>query len=374
MNYMTTVLKLSLALLLVTACAQRSDKDRVLNAFSETMRLAPTDSIALEAFEILAPEDVAVHHDGWFIVRKSMGTNTIDLINPESGERIECFRKGRGPGEILLIGPIQYSDGRLYVYDLSREIYYTLDVDATIHAGRQVLRQEFKLGSDDDGHGSFNQPYFLFRGRNAIMATGIFPEGLWYGILDDSLTKIKSGVPLVEYRTTRNMSEATRSAFQLSSYISFSPDGRRGVCAMLDCGTFSLFETDGNTVTEYFRKIYYEPKLIEPSGEIISPGYDKSNLDAFHGAETASDRFYLLFSGKPVGDRESPSSECSHLLVYDWNGNPVRRYELEKSVSSIYLHDGRIYGTSMYPESRIYVYELPPQEDSVHGSVARPGR
>ena len=60
--------------------------------------------------------------------------------------------------------------------------------------------------------------------------------------------------------------------------------------------------------------------------------------------------------------------------IFDVNENVVRRYELEKSVSSIHLHDGRIYGTSMYPESRIYVYELPPQEDSVHGSVARPGR
>ena len=349
---------MSLALLLVTACTMHSDKDLVLEDFSETIRLAPADSIDLDAFDILAPDDVAVHHNGWLIVDKSMDTNVIDIINPESGKKIECFRKGRGPGEVLLIGPTQYSDGMLYVYDLSRKIYYTLDIEATIHAGTQVLQREFKLSSDDDGQGSFNKPYFLFRGPKVIMATGIFTEGLWYGMMDDSLAKIKSGVPLVEYQTTRNMSEATRSAFQLSSYISFSPDGRRGVCAMLDCGTFSLFETDGNTVTEYFRKIYYEPKLIEPFGEIISPGHDKSNIDAFYDAAAVSDRFYLLFSGKPVGDRETPSSECSHLLVYDWDGNPVRRYELEKAINSIHLKDNRIYGTTSTPSAKIFVYDL----------------
>lgn len=61
------------------------------------------------------------------------------------------------------------------------------------------------------------------------------------------------------------------------------------------------------------------------------------------------------------GDRERPSSECSHLLVYDWDGNPVRRYELEKTINSICLKDGKIYGASKYPKARVYVYNLPGQ-------------
>ena len=92
---------------------------------------------------------------------------------------------------------------------------------------------------------------------------------------------------------------------------------------------------------------------------MISPAHDRSNVRGFFDVASSDDSIYLLYSGRTRETQAELDSECSHLLVYDWDGNPVRRYELEKTINSIYLHEGRIYGTSMHPASRIYVYNLP---------------
>ena len=148
----------------------------------------------------------------------------------------------------------------------------------------------------------------------------------------------------------------------------------RGVCAMLYCGAFSIFDISGNILHEKMRKIYYEPKVISMSGEMISPAHDGEETKGFFSAESTEDHIYLLYSGRTRETQAELDSECSHLLVYDWDGNPVRRYELEKTINSIFLKDGKIFGASKYPKARIYVYDLPQYEDSAHGSVARLGR
>ena len=128
---------------------------------------------------------------------------------------------------------------------------------------------------------------------------------------------------------------------------------------MADCGTFSVFDINGDSLTERVRKIYYEPRLYSLEGKMISPAHDRSNTQAFYSAASTEENIYLLFSGKQLGDMTDPTYECSHLLVYDWDGNPIRRYELEHPITSIHLQAGRIYGVSTFPTAAYYVYELP---------------
>ena len=67
----------------------------------------------------------------------------------------------------------------------------------------------------------------------------------------------------------------------------------------------------------------------------------------------------LLYSGKLRSQETSPASVCNHLVQYDWDGCPVHAYYLEKGISSLCIEGEVLYGTASYPESRLYVYELP---------------
>ena len=342
-----------------TSCSPRSDREKVLDDFSETVRIAPTDSLDLEQFDIFVPDKVIPYGD-WYIVGLFSGNNIVDIINPSTQETIHCFRRGRGPGEILNTGPIQESDGCLFVFDISKQTYYALDVYETVKSRRQILKNILNLHDEDDEKYK-NEPLFhTFRHKDLIIATGLFNDGTWIRLVNDN-GSVLDGIPLVYFKSTDELSIPQRAAFQLSSFISVRPDDKRGICAMLDCGTFSIFDIDSTCLKERIRKIYYEPKLYPPPGEMISPAHDRSNVRGFFDVASSDDSIYLLYSGRTREKQAELDSECSHLLVYDWDGNPVRRYELEKTINSIYLHKGRIYGTSMHPESRIYVYNLPEQ-------------
>ena len=348
---------MSSALLLMTCCSHHSDRNIVLNDFSNVESLVPSDSIELEKFSIFEPKN-SFPFDNWLIVNKYGSDNAVDLINPSSGEKIECFRRGRGPGEVLNVGSAQLYGDDLHVFDINRQIYYILDIAETLYRKQQVLKSEILPHDAGKAIDQLNRPFVLYKYRTGVLATGLFEDGTWFGLLGDS-GKTASAIPLIDFKSTRGMSPLENSSFQLSSFFSVSPDGKKGICAMLNCGAFSIFDINANTITERIRKIYYEPIMLSAPGDLITPGNSPENVRAFYSAQSTDKEIYLLFSGRKAGDETCPTYECSHLLVYDWDGNPVRRYELERAVNSIYLKNDRIYGTTSTPSAKVFIYELP---------------
>ena len=86
---------------------------------------------------------------------------------------------------------------------------------------------------------------------------------------------------------------------------------------------------------------------------------NEETLDCFHGIASDRDYVYLLYSGRKWPGEEVPSYECNHLLVYDWDGNFVTRYDLAQRAMSIF-HDGNeLYCLTQYPSDKLYVYHLP---------------
>lgn len=57
-------------------------------------------------------------------------------------------------------------------------------------------------------------------------------------------------------------------------------------------------------------------------------------------------------------DSTTPSYQCAHLLIYNWELEPIMRYELNHSINSFCVEGDTLYGVSSYPESRLYVYQL----------------
>ena len=198
-----TLPMLPLALLLVAACSRHSDREKVLDDFSETVRIAPTDSLDLEQFDIFVPDKVIPYGD-WYIVGLFSGNNIVDIINPSTQETIHCFRRGRGPGEILNTGPIQESDGRLFVFDISKQTYYALDVYETVKSRKQILKNILNLHDEDDEKYK-NEPLFhTFRLKDLIIATGLFNDGTWIRLVNDN-GSVLDGIPLVTAAHSRSL-------------------------------------------------------------------------------------------------------------------------------------------------------------------------
>lgn len=79
-------------------------------------------------------------------------------------------------------------------------------------------------------------------------------------------------------------------------------------------------------------------------------------------AAYSSKRFvYVLYSNKTIEDIMASTKCGSHILCYDWNGNPVKHYELDTPIQSFCLQDNVMYGISINEEnylSEIVKFEL----------------
>lgn len=341
----------------VTCCKRLSEQESVLNEFEKATALSPVDSTCLDAFDIAMPTDMLCYED-WFIIEKRGGDNTVDLINPKTGANIRCLLTGRGPGEVLIIGSMQLCNDMLHVFDSSRQNYIVLDLEATTDEGKQVITETTALDTRDENIGDIEQPFALYKCKTAYLASGLYGDGSWFRLLDSSWRSV-SKIPMADFNGLDNLTMLEKASLHITSSFSVRPDGRMGICAMDTGATFSIFSLDHDGIHEINRTIHFTPS-VTPSGVngLLSPRHNPDDVRGFCDVDSDQQYVYLLFSGKEFSDFDDPSFLCSHLLVYDWDGNPVRRYELEKAVSSIHLHDGKIYGTSMYPESKIFVYEL----------------
>lgn len=344
------------AVLLTVSCGQVSDCDLVLDGFSEVVQIAPADSVQLETFNIIMPNRVFYYKD-WLIIVKSGTDNAVDIINPKTKEKIECFRRGRGPNEILNIGSTQLIGNRLEVFDVSQQILYSLDISATLQNKQQTV---FEKSSMNEGQSKTNtvRPYSVYRYGDASVVAGLFDDGTWYASIDRN-GNILGSVPVENFKSTEALSVLERSSMFTSSFFSMRPDNKKGVCSTICGGIFSIFDADSNVIRETGRKIWFEPKVTKSNVErLLSPKHEQDDIRGFCSACSDMHYIYLLFSGKKLSNSDDPSFQCRHLLVYDWDGNPVRRYELEKDVCSIHLQGDRLFCASMHPAPRIYIYRL----------------
>ena len=67
---------------------------------------------------------------------------------------------------------------------------------------------------------------------------------------------------------------------------------------------------------------------------------------------------FVLFNGKFV-NKPGYNLLAKDILVFDWEGNPVRRYSLDKGIMRITVdsHNRKIYGISDSPEYHIVEFD-----------------
>lgn len=356
MNSRTVIVFAAVVLsLLAVSCSRTAGKDPLLSEFDEVVCLEPADSVDLEKYGILMPESVDIYGD-WFVIKKTGGENNIVLLNPGTGESVGCFRTGRGPGEVINIGSVQVLGDILYVYDVSRAETAVLDLGASIRECRQVLA---RTAPEPFSGGALLRPFRLHRYPGGVLVVGLFDDGTWYASFD-SRGEECGKVAQIEYDATEGMTSVEKSSFHLSSSFSVRPDGGKAVCSMSVGGAFSIADIGPEGTVETVRKVYYAPQLSKSEGgRAVSPSYSPENRRTFCGAASDERSIYLLYSGKSALDGAGPQYQCRHLLVYDWEGNPVRRYELSAELNSFCLTGTTVYGVSSYPSGRLYRYELP---------------
>ncbi|MDR0989280.1 MAG: TolB-like 6-bladed beta-propeller domain-containing protein [Prevotellaceae bacterium] len=181
---------------------------------------------------------------------------------------------------------------------------------------------------------------------------------VWWGYYDknDSLLATLS---FPNFPETADYSPIEKSlTYSNPTFIAVKPDRTKIVCVTANAGVLSIAECTPDTLIERIQIRYVAPDLIRDQQVIIV--HKREAPVQFCDVACDNNRIYVWYSGRSMKDSDMKSHHCHHLLVYDWQGNPIRRFYLEKALYAMGYDEKRkvIYGIAYDPEGCLVEYNL----------------
>ena len=313
---------------------------------AKKQRLIHSKIIHLEEFDILMPAHV-FRMDGSYMVWDNNNEKMFSLVNFDSKKVIKGIRKGNGPGEIISTISVQVKDGRLLIYDSDRRKISRIDISSdTILTLKEV---------EDI---NFDKRLFVINYQGShIIATGLF-EDAWLATLKGN-GEIISKVDFPTFEETNNIPKMELSMLYLSTHTANKPDNKKVVAATQDLGVISFFNYINGLILEEYKQLkYYGPEFILPERGGIA--WSRDGQIGFCGLDCDDEYVYALYSGRTFTEHGMLSHHCENLLIYDWDGNPVKHYILDIPLFSMKFDNEKntIYGIGYYPEGAFVEYQL----------------
>ena len=191
--------------------------------------------------------------------------------------------------------------------------------------------------------------------NGGYVSTNTYDE-VWSSLWDQD-GFVGNGVDRPHITGFETASRGSLVSFYNSTLLATHPDGNRLCAVLVRMAALSFSIVENRELKEIRRYEYNEPTVINEGG--LARISNEETLDCFHGIASDRDYVYLLYSGRKWPGEEVPSYECNHLLVYDWDGNFVTRYDLARRALSIFLDGNELYCLTQYPSDKLYIYRLP---------------
>jgi hypothetical protein len=308
--------------------------------------ITPSKIMELEEFGILRPLNFVQINDSMFFVYDVKNENLLNLINIYSRKTQRGVNKGQGPGEVLAPSSIVFKDNQVLVYDaIPKKMHEIVCTSDSTLALKEVYRIE-------TGTMIF-QVHLL---DSTFIATGTFGD-FWLAEMNKE-GKIIATVDFPAWEETNNISKSATYVLYNTALYANSPDKKRVVAATSDQGIISFLYRTNIGIQEYKQIKYHAPsfRITERGGA----AYLRDNVEGFKGIDCDDNYVYASYSGRTMNTHESNFSLCEHLLVYDWDGNPIKRYILDIPITKLVYNKEKnsIYGLGRNPEGVLVEYKL----------------
>ena len=340
---------LFLALLSGISCSRSGNK----SLFQTTAEpLVPVDSISLEKYGILLPSMVFQYKD-WLVVKKH-GDNYFDVINPRTDTVYHILKKGRGPQEVISITSVQQMGEIVYVFDINRNRMMAVNIESAINEEIECVIVDTVVYKPLVGD---CRPFIIRMAENGQYATGNFPDKSWY-VFSDKNGVVRSSIPRFSVRDEDLLTEQELAGIHSQSIIT-STEGGEHVAVVLNRGVAISFAAcrDG--------QLHEERRYVEAVPGIKTKDryrnkhlvMDTKDLPKLCGIASNDQNVFILYGRKDT-DALRPGWVGKGLFVFDWSGNMLRYFVLDRYLGSLTWSQGRLMGVTSYPEAKVYIYDL----------------
>lgn len=325
--------------------------DNELPVLAKAQYLTSIDSINLESRGILNPV-IMRFCDDFLIFHATAGQKEMHFLNLRDMSVVEKKVAGPGPNEVngnytVISGNDESS---INYIDNGTWNVYSFNLDS-MRVNPATQQQWLYKIPNQKGVALLQVPLETER---FVYFTGVYSSGEgWIYCYDKQTQKFRSYGDFPDYEELAGYEYMTKS--MIFSIMMKATDGKR--LALASWGTFDLYDiTEDGGLEVYREHHYFMPDIsVYPNGTFAYKG--KNAKLGFSFSITSDDRFvYLLYSDKVID--ENPEGVCEYLFVYDWDGNPVRQYNLEKPLSELAINGTTLYGLSREVEPIVYIYDL----------------
>ena len=368
---MNIALRYIALILMVSMCscrgnAQNKSKDPVMALFpKQSIHLTAVDPVSLEDYDIFFVTRIHAYKD-WLIlnINAAQKANLIAFFNPNTKEIFEGAPRGRGPGELVSASTSQIVGNRLYLYGRNEAQFISIDLDKSVETRRVQVETE----AENSFRTNMELPLSvaLLKGGFVIGTdTEMNNDSTWYSVYDFNGNK-KSSVPITRFKETddRLTKFQKRQLNILTSNIVASPDQKHVVASAGGFGALSFSKIEGDNVQEIKRYVFGKPNIIDfknlTERSVIILESDDSYIN-LSSSKIMNDYLYIIYSLGAAEDEEYNSKTKTTLLTFDLNGEPIKWYELDRSITVIELSKDRkvLWGLNNNdPRLTLYRFEI----------------
>ncbi len=285
------------------------------------------------------------------IVLKERGSYFFILIDKKNTSLFkEVLKKGKGPGEFVFLEWINNPYNKFLFYDLITKKVFELTNNKNVKE-LAVLKC------------NANFPSFINMITDSIyIASGMFHKAR-FGIFDGkgNLINETGYYPITDSLKIDNY--FFNNVYQ-SKLVSKPNNPKILACISSFSKVLEIFKynTENKTLNRINRidlnTVIYDKvsqngmKYIVTSDNVIGSVFitvTKKNIYTLYNKNTLS-----------VAKKNNTKLYCNEVRVYDWKGNLVKKYHLEKPTKSIYVYDNELYALGMNDKynTEIDVYKL----------------
>ena len=327
-------LLISIVVFLISSCASKDLPSDPLDYFkSPTVVLEPSAIITLNT-PILQGSEMQLLYDSIAAIKMSKVEKCLALVNINTGEVMrELITQGQGPGEVIAIFFCPQPDkNKLLIYEPNLRTVFNIDCNKAITDDKYMMEPIVKF--------EYRALSFL-PVDTFFVASGLRTVDNRFQIYDSKGELITSCLNYDKADMYSHVPDRVYSTgFQ--GIHAIHPSGEKFVFAASLSGSFQIFNFTPNEITLHKDLTFNNPvitcdeNVCAVSLKAIAPADAIASGDKY---------FYVLYSGNTLEEYVNKFAS-NNLLVFDWDGNPVKRYVLQQPITTFAINStgDKLYG------------------------------
>lgn len=331
------ILLISIVTIALCSCNKTNQSAMDLFVDKEEIKLF-MDSLYFEKDSLAKPYLLTVI-DTFLLVHDVYDMKHFTVFNTMSRKCVTRFGNiGIGPGELSIGNVLSVRKKAIYSFDIPRRYIFKYNLNDFINEDKSIPKTIAKFEHIPETHLS----RVISVGDSCFLGGGVYKSKYQHLLFDEKGNILDYGIETFHHQESfDNMYKFLSNQGILISH----PEKNKHVYTVKNSANIDFIEIENKKL-----KLVKSHRLNDPQfknedlgKDSYSIDYDKNTVIGYMDVAPAHNFVYTLYADKSIvnknGKYNSRSSDI--VLVFDWEGNPIKKYKLNKEVYYITVDEDK---------------------------------